>query len=564
MPENNPPPGVYVQCGWGRLIFAHTYPDPKSVAEEILSEKPGQRDIAFYLTDPHIVLNQAPQELFMDPSNTFRIRFENYVPSTREPAGFRVVPIEAFSDLHEINRIYESHRMVPIDPQWVWDNRQSEQFRYFIAKDPEDRVLGVTLGVDHMKCFPDLLNGSSLWALAVDKQAQLPGIGEWLVRAVIEHYLEAGRDQLDLSVMHDNEQATRLYEKLGFERVAVFAVKTKNLINENLFVGEPLDQGYNPYATLIIKEALRRGIKVLPIDPPRGYFTLQMAGRSITCRESLSELTTAIAMSRCDDKSLTLQLLKQEGLKVPEQVGLKSGEDAANFQEKQGRIVIKPARGEQGRGVFVDINDPEGAREAYGAARCECEDVLGESFVSGEDLRVIVINEEVVAAAIRKPPEIFGTGKHSIRELIGKLSRRRKATTGGESEIPFDAETERCVSEGGYGMDDVLPAEATLRVRKAANLHTGGTIHDVTGELSPALSEAALRAAKCLSIPVVGLDFIVQDPSGDDYVIIEANERPGLANHEPQPTAQKFIDFLFPQVILPQDSPITPRPNPST
>jgi D-alanine-D-alanine ligase-like ATP-grasp enzyme len=31
-----------------------------------------------------------------------------------------------------------------------------------------------------------------------------------------------------------------------------------------------------------------------------------------------------------------------------------------------------------------------------------------------------------------------------------------------------------------------------------------------------------------------------------DYVIIEANERPGLANHEPQPTAKRFVDLLFP------------------
>jgi hypothetical protein len=29
-------------------------------------------------------------------------------------------------------------------------------------------------------------------------------------------------------------------------------------------------------------------------------------------------------------------------------------------------------------------------------------------------------------------------------------------------------------------------------------------------------------------------------------VFIEANERPGLANHEPQPTAERFIDLLFP------------------
>ena len=50
-----------------------------------------------------------------------------------------------------------------------------------------------------------------------------------------------------------------------------------------------------------------------------------------------------------------------------------------------------------------------------------------------------------------------------------------------------------------------------------------------------------------LEIPVVGLDFMVPDVEGSDYAIIEANERPGLANHEPQPTAERFVDLLFPQ-----------------
>ena len=44
----------------------------------------------------------------------------------------------------------------------------------------------------------------------------------------------------------------------------------------------------------------------------------------------------------------------------------------------------------------------------------------------------------------------------------------------------------------------------------------------------------------------LGVDFIVPSVEGPDYVFIEANERPGLANHEPQPTAQRFIDLLFP------------------
>src|SRR3546814_1278860 len=57
------------------------------------------------------------------------------------------------------------------------------------------------------------------------------------------------------------------------------------------------------------------------------------------------------------------------------------------------------------------------------------------------------------------------------------------------------------------------------------------------------------EASRALGIPLVGFDFLVPDPAADDYVVIEANERPGLANHEPQPTAERFVDMLFPQTV---------------
>ncbi|MDX9839249.1 MAG: N-acetylglutaminylglutamine synthetase, partial [Azoarcus sp.] len=113
--------------------------------------------------------------------------------------------------------------------------------------------------------------------------------------------------------------------------------------------------------------------------------------------------------------------------------------------------------------------------------------------------------------------------------------------------IPLDGETERCVRSQGWSLSSVLPAETRLRVRNTANLHTGGTIHDVTADLHPTLRTAAEKAAKVLDIPVTGLDFLVPAVDGPDYVIIEANERPGLANHEPQPTAERFVDLLFPR-----------------
>jgi GNAT-family acetyltransferase (TIGR03103 family) len=210
-------------------------------------------------------------------------------------------------------------------------------------------------------------------------------------------------------------------------------------------------------------------------------------------------------------------------------------------------VVVKPARGEQGNGISVDVRDAAALRIAIDEARKFCENVLLEEYVRGGDLRVIVIDGKVVAAATRRPPRIQGTGRDSIRQLIEKQSRRREAATAGESRIPLDRETERCVQEAGFSMDDILPYGDYLTVRKTANLHTGGTIHDVTLKLHPALRKAAIAAAAAIDIPVTGLDFIVPDPTGADYVIIEANERPGLANHEPQPTAERFIDLLFPK-----------------
>lgn len=135
----------------------------------------------------------------------------------------------------------------------------------------------------------------------------------------------------------------------------------------------------------------------------------------------------------------------------------------------------------------------------------------------------------------------------TVRQLIDKQSRRRAAATGGESRIPVDGETRRCIAGHGYQFDDVLPHGESLVVRNTANLHTGGTIHDVTERLHPTLSTAAEMASRVLDIPVTGLDFLVPAVDGEKYVIIEANERPGLANHEPQPTAQRFVDLLFPR-----------------
>jgi len=541
-----------VEMGWGKVVFAHTFADDEAVVEAMHDERPGERNIAIYPRDPHVLLARAPQELFLDPSHTYRLLLNEYRPARQKPRGFIVRRLQSHEDAQGTLAIYRKRNMVPVPEEFLWDARTSKTVTHLVAIDSSTgAVIGTMTGIDHFEAFRDPERGSSFWALGVDPAVPQVGIGEALVRHLAESYISRGLSFLDLSVLHDNTAAIRLYEKLGFRRVPAFCIKRKNSYNEPLFV--PASQGakLNPYAELILREARRRGIADHVIDEDEATFSLTFGGRTILCRESLTELTSAVAMMWCVDKRLTRRRLREAGLSVPAQRVAGDADGDVAFLAEYERVVVKPSDGEQGHGVAVDIRTREELERAVAEAGRHGDRVLIEEMVDGEDLRIIVINYEVVAAAVRRPPTITGNGQLSTRKLIEKQNRRRAAATGGESRIPFDDETERCLAAAGHDLDSVPDAGEIVVVRKTANLHAGGTIHDVTDDLHPDLAHAAVDAARALKIPVVGLDFLVPAVDGPEYVVIEANERPGLANHEPQPTAERFLDFLFPESAVP-------------
>jgi GNAT-family acetyltransferase (TIGR03103 family) len=556
-----PVANAVLDCGWGRLLFAQTFDTAEPLVEALRAEGPDRRDIAFYVRNPHVLLAQAPQEVFLDPSHTYRLDLATYRAGRRQPRGFTVRRLTSEMDAQAVNEIYAKRKMVQVPPDFFWSRRDDRTLTYFVAEDTvTGAVVGTVTGVNHMRAFQDPEGGSSLWCLAVDPQATQPGVGEALVRRLAEHFKTQGLAYMDLSVMHDNDQAIALYEKLGFRRVHFFGVKRKNPINEALFVGPRDDHDLNPYARLIVDEARRRGIHTEIIDADGGLFRLSWGGRSVRCRESLSELTSAVALSICDDKRMTRRIVEAAGVRVPARIDPQDPAAIDAALERYGRLVVKPARGEQGQGVAVGLTTMSEVQTALQRARRICPEVLVEEQVEGEDLRLVVIDFKVVACALRRPPRVIGDGRSTLRALIEHQSRRRAAATGGESRIPIDSETERTLAEAGYRLDDVAKDGEEVLVRKAANLHLGGTIHDVTDEVHPALIRAAVAAARAIDIPVTGIDLMVKSPREPDHAFIEANERPGLANHEPQPTAERFIDLLFP-LSAPAAARIATRPD---
>ena len=300
------------------------------------------------------------------------------------------------------------------------------------------------------------------------------------------------------------------------------------------------------YARAIADQALRRGISVEVLDPRIGEIALSHEGRRVAMIQSLSELTSAVAYRRCSDKLHSRRIFESAGLCVPAGRVASFDDDDRAFLDKWKEIVVKPAQGERGEGVTGRVVDHDTLGTALRIAGDVCPTVVLEQRCPGEDLRVIVIDGEVAGASIRRPPTVTGDGRRTVRELIEERSGQRGEDTDGVAQISLDDATLEAIRESGYGFDSVLPEDTVLTVRDTANVHTGGTVDDVTDDVHPALRAAAVAAAEAIGCPVAGIDLIVPAIDGPDYVIIEANEQPGLSTDSEHRVIERFIDLLFP------------------
>ena len=64
---------VVLEAGWGRIVFGQTFTSAERLRAALRGEESGQRDICIYPREPHVLVAQAPTELFLDPSHTYRL-----------------------------------------------------------------------------------------------------------------------------------------------------------------------------------------------------------------------------------------------------------------------------------------------------------------------------------------------------------------------------------------------------------------------------------------------------------------------------------------------------------
>ncbi len=273
--------------------------------------------------------------------------------------------------------------------------------------------------------------------------------------------------------------------------------------------------------------------------------------------------TSHIAVELAQDKEETNKILANCGLPVPKQELVRSADRAVRAAERLGfPVVTKPFNGNHGRGISIGLATADEVRAGFAAAAEHASSVIVETFLHGEDHRLLVINGELIAATRRTPGHVVGDGARSVRELVDTVNQDPRRGVGHEkvmTRIELDAQADTMLARQGLAVDSVPVCGQTVLLRSTANLSTGGTATDVTDVIHPDNRELTVRAVTAIGLDVGGVDFLCPDIT-ESYKdarnagsgICEINAAPGFRMHvapsvgTPRDAAGPVIDMLFP------------------
>ena len=317
------------------------------------------------------------------------------------------------------------------------------------------------------------------------------------------------------------------------------------------------DERLGPSTGSIVEAAVARGIPYRRLT--RGSL-VQFGWGSKQRRIQAAEVdsTSAVAESIGQDKDLTKRLLHAAGVPVPLGKPVESVDEAWEVALKVGLpVVVKPQDGNQGKGVTVNITDRAQLEEAYKNA-ADYGTVMVERFLPGHDFRLLVVGDQLVAAARREPPQVLGDGEHTVRQLVEVVNqdpRRGEGHATSLTKIRLDDIAVARLAMQGLTPDSVPPKGQRVILRNNANLSTGGTATDVTDDVHPEVAARAVAAAQMVGLHICGVDMVAEtvlrplEEQGGGFV--EVNAAPGLRMHlapsygKPRNVGQAMVDKLY-------------------
>ncbi len=280
-----------------------------------------------------------------------------------------------------------------------------------------------------------------------------------------------------------------------------------------------------PYASIKGSSPERRSVYRIS-DGQRELFTL---GATILS-------TSFIGMKIAADKATTNEILRHHGIPTTEQLIVSSLPELEAFYNKhQGDVLMKPLGSTLGRGVHASIQTIEEARNAFKTIQKEFQYVVIEKKIRGKEYRILIFENQIIAAAEFIPPTLTGNGSDTILLLI---NQHNNSIIPGSNTVPIPIKPElvRILNEQGLAFSMIPEPGETINLYRAAPISHGGHAVDVTDRIHPINVELFLAATRAIHLNIAGIDVITEDINlpliKTGGVIIEINGGPDLSLHQ--------------------------------
>lgn len=315
-----------------------------------------------------------------------------------------------------------------------------------------------------------------------------------------------------------------------------------------------------PSTASLVKAAEERNIPWLRLNE-QSLVQLGHGKYQQRIQATITGKTPHIAVELASDKEETNKILGSLGLPVPRQELVQTESLAIRAARRIGfPVVTKPYNGNHGRGISIRLMTDDEVAEGFAKAKEHSRSVIVETFMEGDDHRLLVVNGELVAATRRTPGHVVGNGVHTISQLVDVVNLDPRRGVGHEkvlTRLELDAQASMMMTRVGYTANSVPKDGETVYLRSTANLSTGGTATDVTDIIHPDNRDMAVRAIRAIGLDVGGVDFLITNIA-ESYRnigggICEVNAAPGFRMHvapsegTPRDVAGPVIDMLFPQ-----------------
>src|SRR5215469_6267405 len=207
-----------------------------------------------------------------------------------------------------------------------------------------------------------------------------------------------------------------------------------------------------PSTHALVRAAEQRGIPWLRLND-QSLVQLVHGKYQQRLQATVTGRTPHIAVELASDKEETNKILAGLGLPVPQQELVQSETQAVRAARRIGfPVVTKPYNGNHGRGISIRLTNEAEVAHGFTVAREHSRSVIVESFLEGDDHRLLVVNGELVAATRRTPGHVAGDGQHTVTELIEIVNQDPRRGVGHEkvlTRLELDAQAQKMLDRAG-------------------------------------------------------------------------------------------------------------------